>query len=355
MGMEQRVFTKYAGNPVVMAADMPSDIMYAFNPGAIKHNGEYILLMDASTLSTPIIFWIARSPDGEKFTPDPEPISWPRWSASQVEKCIYDPRITKIDGEYILMYASHVSGRSVRTGVVKTSDFITFERIGQEETGQANRNSVLFPEKIDGRYVRLDRPMMSGAEDPSDVYISYSDGLRHWGDSKPLMETRGGCWDSHKIGAGGVPIKTDQGWLAIYHGVERVNNNAFIYRLGVALLDLEDPSTVIARGVRPVLWPEHDYERSGRVSNTIFTANALLDDDGKTVRVYYGAADACIGLATAQLDDLIEACFDQNDRLVNFFGKAKHAGASVQQQNRSVPIEQPGQSTGKYPEKDLTP
>ncbi len=319
---ERRIFTKYEGNPVVSPADLPADIMYVLNPGAIKHNGEYIMMMDAATLSTPIIFWIARSSDGKNFAPDPAPIQWPRWSDGEVEDCVYDPRITKIGDEYILMYASHVPGRSVRTGVVRTKDFITFERVEQEETGLQNRNSALFPEKIQGRYVRLDRPMLSGAHDPSEMFISYSDDMKHWGDSKALFAPREGHWDSHKIGAGGVPIKTEQGWLCIYHGVDRTCNG-FIYRLGVALLDLQDPSKVIARGVNPVLWPEHDYEANGRVPNVVFAANALLDEDGKTVRVYYGAADTCIGLATAQLDDLIEACYDPNKRIIQFFGSCK--------------------------------
>ncbi len=318
----QRVFIKYEGNPVMTAADMPADIMYVLNPGAIKYNGEYIMIMDAATLSTPIIFWIARSRDGKKFTPDPTAINWPRWSDEKVEDCIYDPRITRMGDEYILMYASHVSGRTVRTGVVRTQDFIHFERIEQEDTGLQNRNSALFPEKINGRYVRLDRPMMAEAHDPSDMYISYSDDLMRWSGSKALIGTRPGCWDSHKMGSGGVPIKTDQGWLCIYHGVDKTCNG-FIYRLGVVLLDLEDPSIVLARGTSPVLWPEHDYELSGRVPNVTFAANALLDEDGKTVRVYYGAADSCIGLATAQLDDLIDACFDGNDRAIRFFGRPK--------------------------------
>jgi predicted GH43/DUF377 family glycosyl hydrolase len=316
--MQKRVFNKHHDNPIITAADLPEDIMYVLNPGAIKHNGEYIMMMDAATTSTPIIFWLARSQDGVNFTPDPTPIAWPRWSDDQVENCVYDPRITKIDDEYIIMYASHVPGRSVRTGVVRTRDFVIFERIEQEETSQTNRNSALFPGKIAGQYVRFDRPMLDGAWDPSDMCISYSHDLQHWRRSKTLMQPRPGCWDSHKIGAGAVPIKTDKGWLEIYHGVDKTAST-YIYRLGVMMLDLDDPSKIISRGVCPVLWPEHDYELDGRVTNTTFTANALLDDDG-TVRMYYGAADACIGLATAKLDDLIEACFDQNDRLREFFG-----------------------------------
>lgn len=315
--MRKRVMVKYAGNPVVKPTDLPEGIMYVLNPGAIKHNGEYLLMMDAAASPTPIVFWLARSKDGISFIPDPTPIkNWPRWSDDVVESCIYDPRITRIGDEYIIMYASHASGRGVRTGVVKTSDFINFERIPQEDTDLDNRNSVLFPEKINGWYIRFDRPM-TGETDPGDMCISYSRNLRHWENSRVLMTPRPGCWDSHKIGGGAVPIKTDNGWLCLYHGVDRTCNG-FIYRLGVMLLDLHDPSKIIARSQNPVLWPEHDYEFNGRVPNVTFACNALLDNDG-TVKVYYGAADTCIGLAEAKLDDLIAACAALNPHLENFY------------------------------------
>ena len=311
------VFTKYSGNPVLGPQAFPGDIMYVFNPGAIRYNGEYLLIVDAATAATPIVFWIARSRDGIHFTPDPKPISgWPA-PESGAENCIYDPRITFIDGEYILMYASQAPGRGVRTGVVRTRDFRVFERIEQAETGRNNRNWVLYPEKITGRYVRCDRPMGDDECEPCDMCISYSDDLRNWNDTKVLMTPRPGCWDSHKIGGGAVPIRTPEGWLVIYHGVD-LTCNGFIYRLGVMLLDLEDPSRIIARGGLPVLWPDQPYEMLGRVMNVTFGCNALLEDDG-TVRIYYGAADTCIGLATAKLDDLVAACRVGNPTAERFF------------------------------------
>lgn len=319
----KKVMTKHPANPVMKPSDMAEGIMYLLNPGAIKYNGEYILMMDAATLSTPIVFWLARSVDGINFTPDPEPVKWPRWSDDYIENCVYDPRITRFGDEYIIMYASQAEGRGVRTGVVKTPDFCTFTRIEQAETDQDNRNSALFPEKINGKYLRFDRPMKNSEWDPSDMCISYSSDLSHWTETKPLMEPRQGCWDSHKIGAGAVPIKTEKGWLEVYHGVD-YTCNGFIYRLGVMLLDLNDPSKIIARGESPILWPEHDYEMNGRVPNVTFACNALLEDDG-TVRIYYGAADTCIGLAEGKLDDLVEACFSRNEYLDKFFGQTKNS------------------------------
>lgn len=309
---------KYEHNPVLTAADFPHDIMYVFNPGAIKFNDEYLLMVDASTSATPIVFWLARSRDGIHFTPDSAPIrNWPA-PESGVENCVYDPRITPIDGEFILMYASQAHGRGVRTGVVRTSDFEDFTRIEQEETGRNNRNSVLFPEKINGRYVRFDRPMGDDECEPSDMCISYSEDLSRWRDSTVLMTPRPGCWDSHKIGGGAVPIRTSEGWLVIYHGVDRTCNG-FIYRLGTMLLDLENPARIISRGVLPILWPSEPYEMQGRVMNVTFACNALVEPDNM-VRIYYGAADTCIGLATATLQELIDSARSANTIASAFYG-----------------------------------
>lgn len=313
--IHNRVFKKFTTNPILTPNDFPDGVMAILNPGAIYHNGEYILLIDAITTALPIVFWIARSKDGVHFKVDPEPVNWPKTDHSHPECCVYDPRITKIDDEFIIMYASS-SKYGVRVGIVKTKDFITFERVAIASE-QGNRNAVLFPEKINGQYVRLDRPMGDPINDPAGVWISYSDDLIHWGNSKPLMETRFSLWDYQKIGAGAVPIKTKEGWLEIYHGVSD-NSNGFIYRLGVCLLDLNDPSKVLARGEDPVLWPEYPYEVSGNVGNVVFTCNAIVEPDNN-VKIYYGAADSCIGLAEAKLSDLLDACYSKNQHLQKFF------------------------------------
>jgi len=310
------VFQKYAANPILRAGDFHDDIMYVFNPGAIKVDGEYLMIVNAATAATPIIFWLARSSDGIHFTPDPAPLSWPKY-ATDPEFCIYDPRITYLDGEYFLMYGAMTRKRGVHVGLVKTKDFQHFTRIEQPESTTQCRNGALFPEKIGGRYVRFDRPM-PGELDPADMCISYSHDLENWSDSKILIKARESSWDNHKLGAGAVPIKTPQGWLEIYHGVDGTACNGFIYRLGVMLLDLADPSKVIARGDLPVLWPTEPYEFNGRTPNVVFTANAIVEPDN-TVKIYYGAADCCVGLATAKLDDLLAACYKKNDFAIRFF------------------------------------
>lgn len=303
-----RLLIRHPGGPILEARDFPQPVMYVFNPGAVRFGGEYLLMCDAATLSQPVVFWLARSRDGISFTPDPEPVGWPAGDADHPEDCVYDPRITQMGSDYFITYASSCESAGVRVGIVKTRDFHRFERISICSE-QGNRNGVLLPEKINGLYARLDRPF----GDPNDtcgMWISYSPDLVFWGKSRPVLSPRPGLWDSLKVGAGAVPIRTDKGWLEIYHGVTHTGAG-LIYRLGVCLLDLDDPSRVIARAEDPVFWPEETYELCGRVGNVVFTCNAILEEDS-TVRIYYGAADACIGMAEGKLTDLIDACFKKN-------------------------------------------
>jgi beta-1,4-mannooligosaccharide/beta-1,4-mannosyl-N-acetylglucosamine phosphorylase len=144
------------------------------------------------------------------------------------------------------------------------------------------------------------------------MWLSQSPDLVFWGKSRPLTYRGKPFQDGFKMGAGAVPIKTERGWLEIYHTVYQTCNG-FIYRLKAMMLDLEEPSKIIGYARDYMLWPEHDYEMRGRVMNVVFTCNALLDDDG-TVRIYYGAADTTIGLATAKLDDIVDACFRDEDK-----------------------------------------
>lgn len=300
--------------------------MYVFNPGVIKYKGEYLMLCDVATLSQPIFMHLARSRDGVKFVFDKEPLAWPEADPAHPEDCIYDPRITELDGVYYILYASSSEGRGVRVGIVKTEDFVTFERVSTaSEVG--NRNGVLFPRKINGMFCRMDRPF-GNPRDPAGMWISYSPDGVFWGKSEPMMNPRQGLWDNGKIGGGAVPIETEHGWLCIYHGTT-MTGAGVIYRLGVAMLDLDNPARVIARGEDAVLWPEHDYEMHGRVGNVVFACNAIVEDDG-LVRIYYGAADTCVGLAEGRLEDLIDACYRPNPYLLRPLGSPYYLGSNGQ-------------------------
>jgi len=211
---------------------------------------------------------------------------------------IEDPRATFIEGTYYVMYTAY-SSYGPRIALAKTDDFHTFERIALvSEPG--NKDGVLFPEKIDGLYVRLDRPIGLGV---GSIWISYSKDLSNWGHSKVLISPRKGYWDSYRVGASAPPIKTEWGWLEIYHGVQMTSAGP-VYRVGTALLDLEDPSRVIGRCKVPLLSPREDYERIGDVPNVVFACGAIVEPNGE-VKMYYGAADTCLCVATAKLEDII--------------------------------------------------
>ena len=168
-----------------------------------------------------------------------------------------------------------------------------------------NKNVVLFPEKIGGRYAKLDRPMTQTSR-RGDIWISFSPDLLHWGDPRPVMTPRPRKWDSHKIGPGAPPLKTDAGWLIIYHGV-RATAAGLLYRLGAALLDREEPWRVIGRVSEAILSPIAPEDFQGNVGNVVFTCGAILEDDGE-LKVYYGAADQVMCLATARVEEVIALC-----------------------------------------------
>ena len=247
-------------------------------------------------------FALARSEDGFYFTVDNKPVLLPAkegvfgiYEARGIE----DPRATFIDGCYYILYTAY-SQYGARIALAKTIDFNNFERIALVSQ-PGNKDGVLFPEKIDGKYVRLDRPIGNGI---GSIWVSYSNDLYSWGNSKILISPRHGYWDSYRIGASAPPLKTEYGWLEIYHGV-RMTSGGPIYRTGAVLLDLKDPSKVISRGDVPLLSPREDYERIGDVNNVVFACGAVLEDNNE-VKLYYGGADTCVCIATAKLKDIIK-------------------------------------------------
>jgi len=302
---------RYPGNPILTAQDFPRPVNSIFNAGATKCGDEYILLNRVEGLDGISCLWVARSRDGVHFTPDPQPAmvrATEGYYAVYEEYGIEDPRITKIADVYYITYTCY-SRYACCVGLARTSDFRTFERMGIISLPD-NKDVVLFPEKIGGRYARLDRPS-TVTGNRRDIWISYSPDLLHWGSPRPVMEPRKGRWDNKKIGAGAPPIKTDQGWLEIYHGV-RETGSGVLYRLGAVLLDLEDPSQVVGRAAEHILTPTATEDFLGNVMNVVFTCGAILEDDGE-LKVYYGAADQVMCLATAPVDEIIALCLDHGD------------------------------------------
>lgn len=295
------VVTRYAGNPILTPAMIPG-ANAVFNSAVVRFRERYVAVLRVESRQGYQTMRLAWSDDGIRFDVMPEPILAPSEEPFLTyEEAIYDPRITRIGDTYYICYAAE-NRYGCQVSLSKTADFRTFEKVAivSEPT---NRNMVLFPEMIGGLYVRLDRPFQPGGQ--GHVWISYSPDLVYWGNSRCIMESRRFAWDQGKIGPAAPPIKTNDGWLVIYHGTTP-RCNGFIYKAGVALLDLEDPSKVIARGKEYLMAPTEDYERVGDVPNVVFVTSAIPDYESDQVRLYYGAADTCFCMATAKLSDLIE-------------------------------------------------
>ena len=239
---------------------------------------------------------LARSKDGVNFEIEETPAMAP---ATDYETFgLEDARISLIDGKYYVTYAA-VSPFGITTCLASTEDFSTFERYGVIFCPD-NKDVVLFGEQINGKYYALSRPN-SPLFKRQDIWIAESDDLFCWGRHRYLMGPRAGCWDEKKIGAGAVPIKTEWGWLEIYHGADREDR----YCLGAVLLDEKEPSRIIARSQTPVLEPETDYECEGFFGDVVFSCGLLCE--GGRLRIYYGAADTSICYAELVLADVLES------------------------------------------------
>ncbi len=297
---------RYEGNPLLTAEDVSIRCNTVFNGTPVKINGEYLMLTRIEGQQGYSFFALARSSDGLNFEVDPEPCMvpsqdgpWQEWEEHGIE----DPRLTIIDGKAYIVYT--VVGRHGHCiALASTDDFINYERIAViSEPG--NKDGVLFPEKINGLYARLDRPIGKGI---GSVWISYSPDLISWGRSEFVFGPRARYWDSFRIGASAPPILTDHGWLEIYHGV-RMTSAGPIYRVGSIMLDRDNPTRVIGRCLPALLSPRENYERIGDVGNVVFACGAIVEDDGE-VKVYYGAADASICVASAHIDEIIASCLE---------------------------------------------
>jgi predicted GH43/DUF377 family glycosyl hydrolase len=283
---------RHPANPILKPNPFNEwEALNVFNPGVVHHNDLFHMFYRAQGVDYVSRIGYAVSADGVHFNRLGGPILSPQdeWETRGVE----DPRITYLadEGRFIIAYTAY-SPLGITPMFAESTNLITWRRIGPLVKGEDNKDHVLFPRKIGGRYVSFHRR-------PPAMWIAYSDDLRQWGDFQVAMEPRPGNWDCSRVGAGGVPIETEGGWLVLYHGYD----DEIIYRFGVCLLDLEDPTRVIARPRDFIMQPEEVWEFKGDVPHAIFSAaNPVVDG---TVYVYYGGADRVIGLATCALDELL--------------------------------------------------
>lgn len=303
--MEEQIVKRYKDNPILTKNDVPYTVATVHNAGVVKYNNEYIMLFRSHLHNGRSIIGIAKSKDGYNFEVLPEPFLMPSCDSifrEYEEYGVEDIRISQIDNEFLLTYSAY-SRHGVRIGLAKTLDFKTVERISLITQADL-RNVVIFPEKINGRYVRLDRPHSEISK--WSIWISYSPDLIHWGDSKVIIKPETYHWDEMKVGPGATPIKTDKGWLNIYHGVFETMSGV-VYRLGVALHDLNDPSIILGVADEWILQPEDPWEITGYVPNVVFTCGAVPENDG-SIKIYWGGADSVMCVGSAKINDLVDLC-----------------------------------------------
>jgi len=300
------LFKRNKLNPILSANNWPYPINSVFNAGAtLLKDGTTLLLCRVEERSGISHFCVARSANGvdgwiidKKPTLRPEADKFPEelWG-------IEDPRITYVPElkKYVVVYTAYTrDGPGV--ALAQTEDFKTFERFGIIMPPD-DKDAALLPRRINGSWAMIHRPVSAPR---AHMWISYSPDLKNWGEHTLMMNARKGAWwDANKIGLSPPPIETPEGWLLIYHGV-KLSCGGCIYRLGLALFDLEKPEICLKRGREWIFAPEEPYELNGDVGNVVFPCGYTLAKDGDTLNIYYGAADTCIGLATASLSELLD-------------------------------------------------
>ncbi len=303
----QTVLTKYSGNPIISPKGMPFPCETVYNSGVAKFKDKYVLLLRCGRHDGRSVFGLAMSDDGYHFQIHPEPVFSRATEGifkAPENKGVEDPRVTQIGDMYYIFYSCY-SSRGFQIGLAQTRDFLHIERVALT-TAIDYRNCVLFPEKIDGLYVRFERPNIGNPG----IWISYSPDLIHWGNQQLIMlPDKYDIWQDFKVGPGAPPIKTPRGWLNIYHATTATMAGQ-IYRLGCAVHDLKDPRKVIGRTHRFILAPEALHERVGYVGNVVFTCGAIPEPDG-TIKLYYGGADTVMCVATGKIDDLIDLALEE--------------------------------------------
>lgn len=318
---------RYANNPVLSAKDIPFPSELVFNAGVAKWRGEYVMIFrnDFDYVGEGVFrgcnLGIAFSHDGIHWNVREKPFFTLDMINDPEVTRIYDPRLTVIEDKLFICFAMDTR-HGIRGGIGSVPpDFSGIEIISLSTPD--NRNMVLFPEKINGMYVRLERPFTiysRGGKDRFDIWISKSSDLVYWGESQLLLAVEDVPFANDKLGPAAPPIKTDAGWLTIFHAVDIDASRGKHgwedtwkkrYTAGIMLLDLKNPSKILGLSKTPLLAPETAYEAlEGFRASVIFPGGFLKEDDG-TTKIYYGAADTVECLATAKIDALIELCTEQ--------------------------------------------
>ncbi len=302
--IQREIFRRYENNPIITFGNMPYPCNSVFNCGATLYGEDTLLLLRVEDLEGRSHLTVARSRDG--FTDwriESQPLMCPGADAFPHEEYgCEDPRLTYLDdlGKWIIAYTAY-SPFGAGVALASTADFKTVERHGLV-LAPNNKDAAVFPRKIDGKYWMLHRPVAGNIEH---IWLTESEDLIHWGRPWCIIQERGGpWWDGYKVGANTIPIETPLGWLILYHGVKQFPGGP-CYRMGAALLDLEDPRKLLARLPHWILGPHAPYEYSGDVPGVVFACGHV--QKGDEIILYYGAADSSVCIATATVTEILHA------------------------------------------------
>ncbi len=304
----RELFERHPGNPILTAADWPYPVNAVFNPAAAAFDGETVLLVRVEDQRGISHLTVARSANGlDGWSIDPEPLLAPDDETASEQWGFEDPRVVWVDelGRWVITCTAYgPAGPAVF--LATTEDFATVERYGIVRHPE-DKNAALLPHRLDGRWVLLHRPKTQFGGAHGEILLSRSDDLVSWSAPEQVLQPRAGAWwDSLRIGIGPPPLRTEHGWLLVYHGVKDTVAGE-IYRVGLALLDLDEPTRVLRRLPTWIFAPLAPYERTGDVPNVVFPCGLLHDPGSDLVRLYYGAADSSVCVATVRLEDLLDA------------------------------------------------
>ncbi|HMD87860.1 MAG TPA: glycoside hydrolase family 130 protein [Anaerolineaceae bacterium] len=295
------VVWRYSANPIIPRDLIPSSNSI-FNSAIVPFQGHFAGVFRCDNKKRDMNLHLGFSQNGIDWDLQDDPIDWicanPEIGSFQYR---YDPRLVWLEDRYYVTWCNGYHGPTI--GIGYTYDFNQFYFL-ENALLPFNRNGVLFPRRINNKYILLNRPSDNGHTPFGDIYLSQSHDLIYWGEHRFVMGVKGG-WQSTKIGAGPIPIETPQGWLMFYHGV-LTSCNGFVYSFGAALLDLDQPWKVIARGASYLLSPQRDYERVGDVPNVAFPCATLYDQPSGRLAIYYGGADTVTALAFCKLDEVLD-------------------------------------------------
>ncbi len=308
---DNSIMWRYAENPIIGRYHIPASNSI-FNSAVVPFKDGFAGVFRCDNKAVQMNIFAGFSSDGIHWEINHEPIRMKAGNTDMIDSDYkYDPRVTFIEDRYWVTWCNGYHGPTI--GIAYTFDFVSFYQC-ENAFLPFNRNGVLFPEKINDKYCMLSRPSDNGHTPFGDIYLSYSPDMKYWGERRCVMKVadfKDSAWQCTKIGAGTVPIRTDEGWLMFYHGV--INTcNGFRYSMGAALLDLRNPAKVLYRSQPYLLAPAAPYELAGDVPNVVFPCAAL--SDGEKIAVYYGAADTVVGLAFGYLDEIID--FLKNNSLL---------------------------------------